>query len=59
MKKLSHTQLDLFVISAGSVALTDAERQMAVTLLQILLTEALAATITNPTVPTAQEAGNE
>jgi len=59
MKKLSHTQLNLFVISAGSVALTDAERQMAVTLLQTLLTEALGATITNPTVPTAQEVGNE
>jgi hypothetical protein len=59
MRKLSHTQLDLFVISAGPVALTDTERRMAVTLLQTLLTEALAATITNPTVPTAQEVGNE
>ena len=39
MKKLSRLQLDLFVTPAGPVALTDAERRMAVTLLQTLLTE--------------------
>jgi len=59
MKWLSHTQLDLFVVPVEPVALTNAERQMAVMLLQTLLTEALEAAIAKPTDPNAQEVGNE
>ncbi len=60
MKKVSGTQLDLFLTSAGPmVELTGSERQRAVALLQVLLTEAMASAVCNPTAPTAQEAGDE
>jgi hypothetical protein len=59
MKKLSHAQLDLFVIVGPVVELSDTERQMAVALLQALLTEAIVPAIASTTVPTSQEAGNE
>ena len=59
MKKLSHAQLDLFVIAGPVVELSDTERQMAVALLQALLTEAIVPAIASTTVPTSQEAGNE
>ena len=46
MKKLSRTQLDLFVTPAGPVVeLTGSERQKAVALLLALLTEAMAPAI--------------
>jgi hypothetical protein len=60
VKKLSRMQLDLFVTPAGPVVeLTGSERQKAVALLLALLTEAMAPAISNPTIPTAQEAGDE
>ena len=60
MKKLSRTQLDLFVTPAEPVVkLTGSERQKAVALLQALLTEVMATTTSNPAVTTKQEAGDE
>ncbi len=58
MKELSHAHLDLFVIAGPVVELSDAERQMAVALLQALLTEAMAPAIASTTM-TSQEAGND
>lgn len=60
MKKLSRTQLDLFVTPAEPVVkLTGSERQKAVALLQALLTEVMATTTSNPAVTIKQEAGDE
>ncbi len=59
MKELSHAQLDLFVIAGPVVELSDAERQMAVALLQALLTEAMAPSIASTMIPTSQEASND
>ncbi|MFZ3180049.1 MAG: hypothetical protein WBO09_02115 [Methylocystis silviterrae] len=60
MKKLSRTQLDLFVTPAEPVVeLTGCERQTAVALLQALLTEAMMTATSNPAVTTKQEAGDE
>jgi hypothetical protein len=41
MTKLFHAQIDLFTKPVAPLELTDAERQKAVALLQVLLTEAV------------------
>ena len=51
--------MDLFVAPTRTAELTGVERQTAVELLRVLLTEAVMALTSNPPVSRKQETGNE
>ena len=59
MRKLFRAQVDLFVVPTRPVELTGAERQTAVELLRVLLTEAVTALTSNSSASKEQEAVNE
>jgi hypothetical protein len=59
MSKLFQVQVDLFVAPTRPAELTGVERQTAVDLLRVLLTEAVMALTSNRSVSRKQETGNE
>lgn len=59
VRKLFQTQVDLFAAPTRPAELTGVERQTAVELLRVLLTEAIMAVTSNPSASNKQEAGNE
>lgn len=59
MRKLFRAQVDLFVVPTRPVELTGVERQTAVELLRVLLTEAVTALTSNSAASKKQEAVNE
>jgi hypothetical protein len=59
MRKLFRAQVDLFVVPTRPVELTGVERQTAVDLLRVLLTEAVTALTSNSSASKKQEAVNE
>ena len=59
MRKLFRAQVDLFVVPTRPVELTGVERQTAVELLRVLLTEAVTALTSNSSASQKQEAVNE
>ena len=59
MSKLFRVQVDLFVAPTRTAELTGVERQTAVELLRVLLTEAVMALTSNPSASGKQETGNE
>ena len=59
MSKLFRAQADLFVEPTRPAELIGAARQTAVELLRVLLTEAVMAPISHPSVSKKQETGNE
>jgi hypothetical protein len=56
---LLRAQVDLFVVPTRPVELTGAERQTAVELLRVLLTEAVTALTSNSSASKEQEGVNE
>jgi hypothetical protein len=56
---LFRAQVDLFVVPTRPVELTGVERQTAVELLRVLLTEAVTALTSNSSTSKKQEAVNE
>ena len=59
VRKLFRVQVDLFVVPTRPVELTGVERQTAVELLRVLLTEAVTAWTSNSSASQKQEAVNE
>ena len=59
MRKLFRAQVDLFVVPTRPVELTGVERQTAVDLLRVLLTEAVTAMTSNSAASKKQEAVDE
>ena len=59
MRKLFRAQVDLFVVPTRPVELTGVERQTAVDLLRVLLTEAVTAMTSNSAASQKQEAVDE
>ena len=59
MRKLVRAQVDLFVVPTRPLELTGVERQTAVELLRVLLTEAVTALTSNSAASKKQEAVNE
>ncbi len=59
MRKLFRAQVDLFVVPTRPVELTGVERQTAVELLRVLLTEAVTALTSNSAASKEQEAVDE
>ena len=59
MRKVSRVQIDLFVTVVQPAELNDARRQGAVTLLQALLTEAMAWPTGQPSNRRGEEGGGE
>jgi hypothetical protein len=59
MRKLFRAQVDLFVVPTRPVELTGVERQTAVELLRVLLTEAVTALTGNSSASQKQEAVDE
>ena len=59
VRKLFRAQVDLFVVPTRPVELTGVERQTAVELLRVLLTEAVTALTSNSAASKKQEAVNE
>ena len=59
VRKLFRAQVDLFVVPTRPVELTGVERQTAVELLRVLLTEAVTALTSNSSASKKQEAVNE
>jgi hypothetical protein len=59
MRKLFRAQVDLFVVPTRPVELTGVERQTAVELLRVLLTEAVTALTSNSAASKKQEAVDE
>jgi hypothetical protein len=59
VRKLFRAQVDLFVVPTRPVELTGVERQTAVDLLRVLLTEAVTAMTSNSAASQKQEAVDE
>jgi len=59
MRQLFRAQVDLFVTPARPIELTGVERQMAVALLRVLLTEAVMTLTSNRSASKKQEAVDE
>jgi hypothetical protein len=59
VRKLFRAQVDLFVVPTRPVELTGVERQTAVELLRVLLTEAVTALTSNSAASKKQEAVDE
>jgi hypothetical protein len=59
VSKLFHAQVDLFAVTTRTAELTGIERQKAVELLRVLLTEAVMELNSNPSASRKQETGNE
>ena len=59
MRKLFRAQVDLFVAPTRPAELIGAARQTAVEPLRVLLTDAVMAPISHPSVAKKQETGNE
>jgi hypothetical protein len=59
MRKMLRAQADLFVAPSRPAELTGVERQTAVALLRVLLTEAVTARGSKQSTSKKQEAGNE
>jgi hypothetical protein len=59
MRQVFRAQVDLFVTPARPAELTGVERQTAVALLRVLLTEAVMTPISDPSTSKKQEAVDE
>jgi hypothetical protein len=59
MRRLFRSQMDLFVTPDRPAELTGVERQMAVALLQALLTEAVMTLSSDASTSSKREVGNE
>ena len=59
MRKLFRSQMDLFVTPDRPAELTGVERQIAVALLQALLTEAVITSSSDPSTSSKRDVGNE
>jgi hypothetical protein len=59
MRRLFRSQMDLFVPPDRRAELTGVERQIAVALLQALLTEAVMTSSSDPSTSSKRDVGNE